>query len=237
SEFWASASTLLMTVVSSVLGVSAFFSGSALTSGVALAAEADIADVAADFAGAEFARMGEAEGWLVFLVAEAALAAEVVVSACRERAGSDCTRLIDPVNSATEIPPSSKLRRRRRRGASVPSVPCSEAPRRSRSFELRASSSATVNCLSSAIFLIQSLVSPAQNYAFSQCPRADLELFQAQCTHRSFSYECTSHDLVRPVGTHTFKIGTVCRSHTRNKVYQLTQTSSRQSSLYERTSR
>src|SRR5699024_2881945 len=62
SDFWASASTLLMTVVSSVLGVSAFFSGSALTSGVGLAAEDGFADVAADLAGADFAGVDDAEG-------------------------------------------------------------------------------------------------------------------------------------------------------------------------------
>src|SRR5699024_9768902 len=138
-------------------------------------------------------------GFSVFSGAGVTRLAESAASEWREREGSALTRLMEPVSSATEMPPSSRLRRRRRRGAPLPSSSCAEVsalPRRSRSLALRPSSSATVNSLSSAMFLIQSLVSPAQDHAFRQCPRADLQLVYAKCTHGCFGHESTSNNLV-----------------------------------------
>ena len=87
---------------------------------------------------------------------------------CLDSAGFLFTRGMDPVSSATETPPSSRLRRRRGRDSRGEFPSCAA----------RAISSATVSCLSLifASFLVQSLVNTPQDNSFTQRPWANLQL-------------------------------------------------------------
>src|SRR4029453_16350628 len=60
-----------------------------------------------------------------------------------------------------------------------------------------------------------------QNQPFSQRPGTDIHTFDIESLHARLSYQCSGHDLWRPLGTHPFQLRTVSRGHPRDEIYEL----------------